>query len=163
MTQLLETLRNNIMTSLYGRRLGLDKDQFLVGTKALKVATQTLTSGTTATEIPNYGATNITVTTAAASTASSVGTTEVGLSWAMEAPAEGVEKLIYLGLTTTGRSTAGGVVRFGTGVTAYDSSITSSATGAKLDGTGAWLRLWGLSTAQWMVLGKSTSTSVVSS
>lgn len=163
MTQLLETLRNNILTSLYGRRLGLDKDQFLVGTKALKVATQTLTSGTTATAIPNYGATNITVTTGSASTASSVGTTEVGTSWALEAPAEGVEKMIYLGLTTTGRSTAGAVIQFGTGVTAYDSSITSSATGAKMDGTGAWLRLWGLSTAQWMVLGKSTSTSVISS
>ena len=163
MTQLLETLRNNQITHIYGRRLGLDKDEFLTGPKDFKVATQTLTSGTTSTPIPNYGATNITVTTGGASTASSIGTTEVGLSWALDAPAEGVEKLIYLGLTSTGRSTAGGVVEFGTGVTGYDSSVMSSATGVKMDGTGAWVRLFGMSTAQWMVLGKSTSTSVASS
>lgn len=161
MTQLLETLRNNAITSLYGRRVGLDKDQFLVGHKDSKLANQTLTSGTTATAVTNYGITGFTVTSGSASTASSVGTTEVGLSWAMDAPAEGVSKLLYLYGTTA--STAGVVVEFGSGVTAFDSSLGSTFTGIRMDGIGAWCRLRGLSATKWLMEGKSTSTSLASS
>lgn len=161
MTQLLETLRNRIVTSLYGRRLGLDKDEFIQGPKALRKANQTLTSGTTGTAIPNYGITGFSVTSGSASTASSVGTTEVGLSWAMDAPAEGVRKTLYIGGTTL--STAGVVVEFGTGVTAYGSSLGSTFTGLRMDGTGAWATLEGVSTSKWLLVGMSTSSSLASS
>lgn len=62
MAQSLETLRSNAITSLYGRRAGLDRDETLVGVKDVKRAVQDLTSASTATAINNYGVVNITGT-----------------------------------------------------------------------------------------------------
>lgn len=59
MAQSLETLRNNAVTSLYGRRLGLDKDETLVGVKGVKSVVQDLTSASTGTSLNNHGVVNI--------------------------------------------------------------------------------------------------------
>src|SRR5438105_3886995 len=91
----LEGLRNSILTSIYGRRLGLKNGDFLVGPKDLAVGIQSLTSGSSATAITNYGVTQVDVTTGAASTASSIGTTELGCSWTMDAPEPGVRKTLF--------------------------------------------------------------------
>ena len=55
MAQSLETLRNNIVTHIYGRRLGLAQDETLIGSKDIKRAVQDLTSASTATAANNYG------------------------------------------------------------------------------------------------------------
>lgn len=59
MAQSLETIRNGILTSLYGRRAGLDKDETLVGVKDLKRVVQDLTSASTGTALNPHGIVNI--------------------------------------------------------------------------------------------------------
>lgn len=158
----LAQLRNNIITSIYGRRLGLNNNEFLVGPKDIALATQSLTSGSTATTVLNYGITQLDVTTGAASTASSIGTTEIGCSWAMAAPEPGVLKTL-MKVSSTGGSTMPLVVEFGSGVTAYNSSFTSTATGVMLNAVGQVVTLRGLSATKWAVLALSTGASVASS
>jgi hypothetical protein len=122
----------------------------------------TLTSGTTGTQITNYGITALDVTTVAASTQSSIGTTELGCSWTLEAPQPGCQKIIYKA-SATGGSTMQAVIEFGTGVTAYATSLGSTFTGAMLSGVGQYMVLVGLSTAKWLVTGAGTGTSFASS
>ncbi len=158
----LQTLRNSILVSIKGRKLGLTPGEFLVGPKDMAVATQSLTSGSTATSVTNYGITNLDVTTGAASTASSLGTTEIGSAWTMAAPEPGVRKTLVK-VSATGGSTMPVVVAFGTGVTGYNSSFLSTATGVMLNAVGQQVTLMGLTTAKWLVLSLSTGASVATS
>lgn len=158
----LQELRNSILTSVHGRRLGFDASEFLVGPKDHLRPFQSLTSGTTGTQINNYGITQLDVTTAAASTASSIGTTEVGCSWVMGAPVPGVQKILYKA-SATGGSTMPCVVEFGTGVTAYNCSFGSTFTGLNLSGVGMYAVLTGVTTARWLVSAAGTGTSFASS
>ncbi|CAB4223273.1 hypothetical protein UFOVP1670_11 [uncultured Caudovirales phage] len=159
----IETLRNSILTSIYGRRLGLKTGDFLVGPKDLAKGTQSLTSAnSTATAVTNYGLTILDVTTAAASTASSIGTTELGCSWVMDAPEPGVIKTV-MKQSATGGSTMPLVVEFAAGVTAFNSSFTSTATGIMMNAVGQQVTLFGLTTAKWVVMSLSTGASVASS
>lgn len=59
MAQSLETLRSNNITSLFGRRAGLQLDETLAGIKAVKHAVQDLTSASTGSTLNNYGMVNI--------------------------------------------------------------------------------------------------------
>ena len=162
MTQSLTTLRNNILTSIHGRRLGLDPNQFLQGPKDIRKQTQFIGSSTnssassTGTEIDNYGYTALAVATQAASTGSSYGTTEVGGTFALAAPAEGVEKLIF---TASQHSTMLIAVQFSTGVTAQYSSFGSSFGGLGFNAPGQWVRMVGISTSKWAIIGNATGCS----
>jgi len=158
----LTALRNSILTSIHGRRLGLNSNEFMVGPKDMAVATQSLTSGSTATQVTNYGITMLDVTTGAATTASSLGTTEVGCAWTMAAPEPGVRKTLMKVSATLG-STMPVVVGFGSGVTGYNSSFLSTATGVMLNAVGQQVTLMGITTAKWLVLALSTGASVPSS
>lgn len=157
----LTTLRNSILTSIYGRRLGLNKNEFVVGTKDLAKATQDIGTGTTAsstgTEILNYGITSLAVATAAATTGSSYGTTEVAGVFALAAPEPGVEKTIY---TASSHSTMLISVQFSTGVTALNTSAGSTFGGLSFNAPGQWVRLVGLSTSKWLMAGISTGASL---
>lgn len=150
-------LRNNILTSIYGRRLGLNNNEFLAGPKDIVKATQSIGTGTSAsstgTEILNYGITSLAVATAAATTGSSYGTTEVAGTFALAAPEPGVEKVIY---TATSHSTMLINVQLSTGVTALASSLGSSFGGFAFNAPGQFLRLIGLSTSRWLLSGMST-------
>ncbi len=55
MAQSLTTIRNNAITTIHGRRLGLDRDETIVGAVALKQVITDLTSATTATVVPAHG------------------------------------------------------------------------------------------------------------
>ena len=159
----LQQLKNSILISIHGRKVGIDANDFLVGLKDMLRPIQTaLTSGTTATAVTNYGITAFDITTAAASTASSIGTTEVGCSWTMDAPTPGVQKILFK-MSTTGGSTAPVIVEFGTGVTAYNTSLGSTFTGVNLTGVGQYCVLTGVTTAQWLVTAAGTGTSLASS
>lgn len=59
MAQSLETLRNNNVTSLWGRRLGLQMDETLAGVKDIKRVVQDLTSASTGSALNNHGIVNI--------------------------------------------------------------------------------------------------------
>jgi hypothetical protein len=159
----LTQLRNSIITSVFGRRLGFTVNEFLVGQKDLTLAIQSLTSAnSTATSVLNYGMTILDVTTGAASTASSVGTTEAGGSWVMAAPEPGVRKIVMKVSATLG-STQPVVVMFAAaagGVTAYDSSFQTSAGGIQLTANGQSVSLMGVTTAKWLVTSRSTGANV---
>lgn len=164
----LTQLRGSILTSIHGRRLGFDSNDFLVGQKDALRPIQSLTSGSTAlvqtTKITNYGLTQLDVTTGAASTASSIGTTEAACTWQMDAPVAGVEKILTK-VSATGGSTMPCIVELSTGVTvtAIDTTLGTTFTGINLQGVGAFVRLLGLGTTSWLVIGKSTGTSLASS
>lgn len=59
MAQSLETLRSSNITSLFGRRAGLQSDETLAGIKDVKRVVQDLTSASTGTTLNNYGIVNI--------------------------------------------------------------------------------------------------------
>jgi hypothetical protein len=155
MAKSLNELRNSILTSVYGRRLGLDPDEFVVGQKALKMVTQSIGSSTnatasnTGTQLLNYGITRMAHATEQASTGSSYGTTEVGGRYSLAAPAEGVEKIIY---TASHSSTQLFTVEMATGVF-IQSSAGSTFGGIGFAGPGAYVRLIGISTAKWLLAG----------
>jgi len=60
----LDGLRRLIKTSVHGRRLGLDKDEFLAGPKGIRHAVTEATSASTGTQLPNYGIVRITSSSA---------------------------------------------------------------------------------------------------
>jgi|SRR5882672_454553 len=74
MAQSLETLRSNNITSLWGRRVGLQFDETLAGIKDVKKAVLDLTSASTGTALNAYGTVNYTGTSLATSVAGSGGT-----------------------------------------------------------------------------------------
>lgn len=153
--------QNSILDSIKGRKFGLSPRDFLI-TKGIADGIQSLTSGSTGTSVVNFGVTALDVTTGAASTASSIGTTEVGCSWVMAAPEPGVEKILTKVSATAG-STMPVVVEFGTGVTGVDTTLGTTFTGVNLQGVGAYVRLKGMGSTSWLVIGKSTGTSLASS
>lgn len=164
MGQTLTQIRNRMLTSIYGRRLGLNQADFLGGVKGLIKAIQVIepssalsTVSTTGTEINNYGMTSLAVATEAATTGSSYGSTEVGGQFGMAAPEPGIEKIIY---TATNHSTMLITVNFGTGVTGINTSAGSSFGGLSFNAKGQWVRLYGLSTAQWLMAGICTGASL---
>jgi len=153
--------QNSILDSIKGRKFGLNPRDFLI-TKGVADGIQVLTSGSTATAVLNFGVTSLDATTGAASTASSIGTTETGASWTMNAPEPGVEKIVYK-VSATGGSTMPVVLELGTGVTAIDTTLGTTFTGVNLQGVGAYVRLKGITATQWLMIGKSTGTSLASS
>lgn len=158
----LEQLRNSILTSIFGRRLGFKSGEFLVGPKDIVKGIQSLTSGSTGTAVTNYGITILDVTTAAATTASSIGTTELGCSFVMDAPEPGVGKTVYKA-SATGGSTMPIALEFGSGVTAFSSSFGSTYTGALLNAVGQQITLMGVTTAKWLITAMSTGVAPASS
>lgn len=55
----LNAARNAMITSVFGRRLGLDVGEYLVGAYDIRRTVTDLTSASTATAVPNQGITNI--------------------------------------------------------------------------------------------------------
>src|SRR5690242_17261190 len=91
MAQSLETIRSSLLTSIFGRRLGLTSDEYVGGTKELKLAIEDI-STTVPTTLLAYGITRI------LTSGSSQGPTQHFLP----APVPGVEKTIIMVTTSTG-------------------------------------------------------------
>lgn len=155
----LEQLRNLAGASVFGRRLKVGQDDFLVGPKDLRRATNVLTSGSTGTTISNYGITGIGLTTLATSTNSSAGTTEVGSVFAMDQPVDGAMKILY---ATTAHSTGTGLVRTAP-ATIIATSLGSTFTNVVFTARGQTAKLWGVSTSQWLLVAAAGGTSFQSS
>lgn len=141
-------LRNQILTSIFGRRLGLDNAGSLLGVPALRVPITALTTATGVTNdsIPNYGI--VTINSSAAST-----------YWGTTHPVPGQSVLIIDISTLYGAKTIrvnGSTAASPTAaVTAYFAG--SSVAGAVTSGTiftlttpGSWLQLTGITTATWL-------------
>lgn len=127
----LEQLRNVILTSVRGRRLGLDHNDYLVGPKDIRKAITNATSDTTGTPLLNYGFHTVTTTT--------------NDTWTLAAPTVGAEVTLVTGSSSTGTHT----------ITPTNATIisTNGVAGASIamQGAGAHLKLVGISTGQWAV------------
>lgn len=149
MAQSLETLRNNILTSIHGRRLGLHQDGTLAGPLEMKLAIEDITT-TVATTALAYGVTRV------QTSGSSQGPTQHFLP----APIPGVRKYICMHTTSTGSqqflSTANGA-----SILAASDGTTQGVINFR--GPGGSVELMGLTTAVWTVVGSMNigSTNVV--
>jgi hypothetical protein len=146
MAQSLDTLRSQILTSLFGRRLGLDQKEFLHGPKDLRLVVEEI-STTAATSALPYGLTRVLTS----------GSSQTG-SYTLQAPEPGVMKLLSLASTSTG-----GQQFTATNATIYSASAGTSSAVVNLFSPGAAVTLIGETTAVWRVMSVtgSSATSLV--
>lgn len=131
MAILIEQLRDRILTSIRGRRLGLDKDDFLVGSKGHRVPVTNATSDTTATLLLNHGFQTVASTT--------------NDTWTLTDPVPGMTTRIAVGSSSTGLHA---IVPQAATIISSNGSAGSSIT---LSGPGSFIELTGVTTAQWIV------------
>lgn len=123
---------NKIKTSLFGRRMGLDKDGWIVGPRGVREAVGTAaTSATTATTITNHGVTSVVTTT--------------DDTWRLEDPVAGCMKTLYTASTSTGTHTIGCVAA------KIISTASTASTNIIMNALGDSVTLMGVSTALWIV------------
>ena len=150
MAQTLETIRNSIITSIFGRRLGLDNNSFLSGPKDIKHVVTDLTSASTATAIPNHGVTNVTATSLATSAAGGV--------FAIDYPQPGVVTTICnVNANTSAGSPGSTAMTFVRRDTTFNIVSSEYSTGVAINlATGCAIQLTGLSTALYQVTARGT-------
>ena len=138
MAQTLDAARSRSKTSVHGRRLGIDRDEFLVGVKGIINVVTEATSATTGTNLPNHGL--VSVVTAAART------------WVLNDPVIGVQVELATGSTSTAAHT----------ISCDNATIVSSQSSTfgavVLTGGAAGVILKGLSTAVWLLTSRSGTT-----
>lgn len=139
-------LKSQILTSIFGRRLGIDSNDFLLGPKGHRVAVYTVTSATTGnTTLPNYGIILGRTTDSSATTA----------GWNLDNPQPGAKvelmcmtsgySVFILNGTTQGAGSVTATVVAG----AVTSGLTT-ATKITLWNPGAGATLYGASTSVWI-------------
>lgn len=143
MAQSLDEARAEMLTSVHGRRLGIDHAEFLTGVKGIRRVVTNATSATTGTNLPNHGLVSVVTTT--------------DDTWTLTDPIAGCEVTICAGSSSTGVHT----------VSCAAATIISS-NGIEGDGVvlnkGGYVQLEGLTTAVWMLTSRgSTTLSEVSS
>jgi len=134
----IEALRNEIVTSLHGRRLGLDSGNRLIGHQGLRIPEVDATSDTTGTNIAGYGWTNVDTTT--------------NDTWLLDPPVKGAFKYLYTGSTSTGIRT---IIRADNSF-AIRTSANSTGTTIVAQGGGLLLTLFGLTSALYAVVSRPT-------
>ena len=141
MTVNVNTLRNDIVTSIHGRRLGFDKRDQLVGSQGMRLPVVDATSDTTGTNILGYGITHV--------------ETSTNDTWLLDAPVVGAFKRILFGSTSTGIHT---VMRTDN---SFDivTSANSTSTTIVAQGMGM-LTLFGLTSALYNVVDEFKSTNL---
>ena len=133
----LEALRNQITTSIFGRKLGLDRNE-LLNVKGTRMAVNEATSDTTGTAIPSNGYCSVETTT--------------NDGWTLAAPSVGATVSLFTISTSTGIR-----VITPTNATVITSAGTAGTT-IGLYGYGGSCTLVGVSTAAWAVLARSSTT-----
>jgi hypothetical protein len=137
MASLLETIRNSIVTSLYGRRLGITGAEFLVGQKDLQLQVEDLT--TVATTVAGYGYSRVIAT----------GSSQGPVQYTLPAPIPGVKWTGMINSTSTGSyqflSTANGA-----SIKAASDATTKAL--VNLIGQGGSVTLVGVTTSIWQVI-----------
>jgi hypothetical protein len=134
----LTQLRNKILTSIHGRRLGLDNEEYIVGPRGMKRPVTAATSDTTGTTLPNNGYNSVVTTT--------------DDTWLLDPPAVGSEVTLMTGSSSTGVHT----ITF-TNAVAYSTNGIAGAS-VILTGSGAAMSLLGITTGIWQVTSRAGST-----
>ena len=144
MANLLETIRNSILTTVYGRRLGITPAENLAGFKSIQLSIQDLT--TVPTTVNGYGTSRVIAT----------GSTQGPVQYTLPAPIPGVQTRLTLNTTSTASfqflSTANGA-----SILAASDGTTKSL--VNLVGQGGSVTLEGVTTAIWQVIGVAWSSS----
>lgn len=156
MAQTLETLRSRIITSLFGRRVGLDKDETIVGPKGLKLAITDLTSASAAQALPAYGV----VTTRLSGSM----TTATQPAFTLSNPIPGLDLTVCVAQTSAGATAGSTAIAFIRSSTAFYIQSTDYSTGvAVVAAQGGSFKLLGISTDAYMFqrMGTSGSGAVV--
>lgn len=134
----LSSLRDTILTSIRGRRIGLDANDQLAGTHGNKIPVTDATSDTTGTNITGFGWTSVDTTT--------------NDTWLLAAPVQGSFKYLYTGSTSTGIRT----IKRADSTFAIRSSADSTGTTIVAQGGGLLLTLFGVSSAIYAVVSRPT-------
>ena len=134
----LDQLRNEIVTSIHGRRLGLDSAGRLIGHDGIRDRSDDATSDTTGTAIRGSGWTNVDSTT--------------DDTWTLSAPVKGAFKYLYTGSTSTGIRT----IKRADNSFAIRTSDNSTGTTIVAQGGGLLLTLFGLTSALYAVVSRPT-------
>lgn len=138
----LQTLRSQRKTSIYGRRLGLDANDYLVGPPALRKVIEDV-SGTAGSSYLPYGVTRILTS----------GSSQCGID-TLQAPVIGVIKKIFLASSSTGCQ----LVKASGGALFYGCSVaTAGSTVINFLGKGASVILEAVTTAAWYMFGSQSS------
>ena len=127
----LSQLRNSILTSIHGRRLGLDDKEFLVGPKGHRCVITDATSDTTGTGLPNHGLISVVTTT--------------DDTWVLDDPIPGTVVKIGTGSSSTGAH----AVSLGNATCVSTNGIASNL--VTLKGGRAHVELTGISTSKWRI------------
>lgn len=136
MAYAIETLRNEIVTSLHGRRLGLDSAGRLIGHEGLRIPIVDATSATTGTVIAGHGWTNVDTTT--------------DDGWLLAAPVRGAFKYLFTGSTSTGIRT----IKREAATFTIQTSANSTGTTIVAQGGGLLLTLFGLTSTLYGVVSR---------
>mgnify|MGYP001585908720 CR=1 FL=1 len=150
MANSLETIRSALLTTVFGRRLGLSPAEFLGGAKDIQVQVQDLNTGSSAIAVPPYGISRITCS----------GSTQGPVQYLLDAPVPGVYKTLMLGGTAGATST--GSYQFlstAAGAAILISSLGSTSGVVNLKDAGAMVKLVGLTTNLWGVVAEALYTS----
>lgn len=149
MALLNETLRSLILTSIFGRRLGLDSNDYLVGPKDMRNQVEDITS-TVPTSVAAWGLTRILTS----------GSSQGPVQHTLPAPIPGLQKILVLNTTSTGSyqflSTAAGA-----SILAASDGTTKAL--VNLIGQGGAVTLEALTTAIWAVVGSAGGVSYTTS
>lgn len=135
-----EDMKQDSVTSIHGRKIGLDFDNFIVGPKGIRPGITAATSATTGTALPNYGVVTIDSTT--------------GDSYTLTAPKAGAEVKIIV------TSTGGAQTILPVSGT-FQSSASSTSGSITLTGGPAGIHLIGLSTSVWAPVARYGSSATV--
>lgn len=142
MAYLLETLRAQRKTSIHGRRLALDKDDYLVGPADLRTQVEDQQS-TAGTSMPPNGITRILTT----------GSSQCGI-YPLAAPVIGARKKIVLMSSSTGCQlvkASGSALFYGCSVSTVGSTVINFL------GRGANVTLEAVSSIAWQLMGSLSS------
>lgn len=134
----LAALRNLILTSVHGRRLGLDANETLVGVRGMRLQQVSGTSDTTGTALPNNGFVSVVTTT--------------NDGWVLTDPYVGAQVTLMTGSSSTGTHS----ISLNNSVGYSTNGIAGST--VQLVGAGASVTLLGITTAIWMQIARTGST-----
>lgn len=138
----LNTLRYNILTSIHGQKLGLDKDGNLLGVPDYRTQV-TDEQSTAGSSMPNNGVTRILTT----------GSSQCGI-YTLQAPIPGGRKRIVLTSSSTGCQlvkASGGALFYGCSVSTIGSTVINFL------GRGAEVTLEAVSSIAWQLFGAMSS------
>lgn len=133
----LNTLRDRILTSIHGRRFGLDNNECMAGPRGFVRPQVAGTSDTTGTDLPNHGYVSVVTTT--------------DDTWRLTDPYVGAEVTLMTGSSSTG------VHSINLKNSVCYSTIGIAGSTVVLTGAGAAVTLVAITTAIWQLVSRSGS------